>query len=611
MTTPAKKSVSTRRSGRAHVPSSRAEQYISERKSERPAFPSLNDEIQVKWVVNGISIWWPATVVTIQPPGARSRKCNAQLLYRKFQQYEAVLHAVVFSGSKERFVASIDSDSGESGAPSSWLYSDEDGSEIEDLLDREYEQVTQSPSDRNESIVHGKGRQHSQQQLKLSKSIRKRLSTRKEQSNIGSLAGPSSAVLKRTSYERANDDVKPDEIVATQEHNNHPSYTPTKYCAVPVDANEAVAPGKHSSELHVRLQLIERQLQKVNPERPVSSTSASTLSVLSSLRWAFLRSLEKPLRNNHYPSLSKHGLARLELSVSTHCDYYTFREIASMLATEHKFAADEPNKSRVGFTPAFHTTQSGSSASNDLNIIFSCLSDLTSFLRIRDDKDFESILTKEVVNDTSTMLRIVGTFTIATEDTVAKSEGRHVVTTVHQTSTSSKSTTSVSVSSESLSTIRIFVGTSPVSFTSVSRPEFVFPDQKDSEGNVYRSTVFEQDCKHFCLNKKCYRTQWKPKHIDCDLSVNSTFHLDGTIENGQLDKYFLLNWSRQQAPSQVKWTKDIQDVGNNTPGQLRLLVPTIFLTSNHNVRCLVSMFDKHIETFMKIRSKLHNSSGFR
>ena len=135
-----------------------------------------------------------------------------------------------------------------------------------------------------------------------------------------------------------------------------------------------------------------------------SSFSAPTLSVVVSLRWAFLKALEKPLRFVNYPGLAVNVLTSHSFSVSVQFDYYCFRDISASLTKEHPEARDEPMKSRVAFSPSFHTTKSGSSAVNNLNILFSSLADLTSFLRIRDDNDFESILSKEVLSDTSTVL---------------------------------------------------------------------------------------------------------------------------------------------------------------------------------------------------------------
>lgn len=49
---------------------------------------------------------------------------------------------------------------------------------------------------------------------------------------------------------------------------------------------------------------------------------------------------------------------------------------------------------KVTISPTFITTQTGSSALNSINNMFSCPAGLTSFLLVQDDDDFEAILFK-------------------------------------------------------------------------------------------------------------------------------------------------------------------------------------------------------------------------
>ena len=203
----------------------------------------------------------------------------------------------------------------------------------------------------------------------------------------------------------------------------------------------------------MRLSLLERQVQDVSMKN-WSSLSSSAYSVIVSIRCNLLRALEKPLRNLDVPELSKHGIVCRELVVSVQCNYYTFREIAHSLAIEHKCDSYENNKKRVAFSPSFNTTQSGSTASNNMNIIFACLADLSAFLRVRDDRDFEGILSKEVVSETSTLLRVLGTLVIDTN-----------YDNYLETASQTKSTNSVSASSEVSPTLSIFFRSAPVKYS--------------------------------------------------------------------------------------------------------------------------------------------------
>lgn len=96
-----------------------------------------------------------------------------------------------------------------------------------------------------------------------------------------------------------------------------------------------------------------------------------------------------------------------KLVVSSHGDYYTFRGLADVLSKKHQ-CHHPARSSRVAFSPSFNTTQTGFSASHNMNIMFSYLADLALFLLARDDNVFETIFFKEDVSGSSTLLRILG-----------------------------------------------------------------------------------------------------------------------------------------------------------------------------------------------------------
>lgn len=153
---------------------------------------------------------------------------------------------------------------------------------------------------------------------------------------------------------------------------------------------QAAQPSHDKTGIEIRLQLLERQLQNVR-SADASKFSTAACSVILSIRWAFLKCLEKPLRNINFSRLAEHGLASSELTVSAQCDYNTFRELASGLAREHGYS-DNSKRSRIAFSPSFHTIQAGSCTSDNMHILFTTLADLTSFFQIRDDNDFEAAL---------------------------------------------------------------------------------------------------------------------------------------------------------------------------------------------------------------------------
>ena len=254
-----------------------------------------------------------------------------------------------------------------------------------------------------------------------------------------------------------------------------------------------------------------------------------------------------------------------------------------------------------------------------MTILFSTLPDLTSFLQVRDDNDFEKILSKEVLSETSTMLRILGTFTVGdTEEkqnqTISTDQtDQTALTTSTQSAcaTSSDAVQSACVTSlDAVKTIRLFVGSAPVSWSKVVG----HPSNSSADGDIlskFTSTLFQQDFRHHCSLRKCFLAPWTVKEFKSNLTVDCVFNLDGTVSNDQLSNYFLLNWKQLTAPSTTKWTRDVQEVSDNCPGIIQLKLPAIVSTSRRNVQSLVALLDEHIEEFMKIRSIIHSSSSFK
>ncbi len=119
-----------------------------------------------------------------------------------------------------------------------------------------------------------------------------------------------------------------------------------------------------------------------------SSQPTSVSSVILFLRWALLKSLEKPLKRLTLPDLGTYGIGRTKTVVNTKCDYITFKHLSSSLAAQHGYTGFQSKGNRLAFSPPFHLTQTGSNAADDLRIIFSHLADVATFLRIRDDRDY-------------------------------------------------------------------------------------------------------------------------------------------------------------------------------------------------------------------------------
>ena len=343
-----RRTVGRRRSLRQRTPTMRARQFM-ERKAR---FPAVGDDIKVKWMVDSRTIWWPASVTSMNECSPHDRQCGGELSYVKFGNYAPVQTPVVFtiSGKNQRFVRSVDgvscTDAAES---SSWIYADEDASSDEDI----------GGGDNQHSPQGGSASSSGNSSVPL---LTTNLSSHRPRSHSGIAKSTPTNHRKRFSASIAG---------SVDEGSAHAVEGSSK------DGHErteqlSTKPSSELDDVRIRLRLIERQLEDVKPSnRSASSITTTTRSVIVSLRWTFLKALEKPLKPPQIYTASPHGIQQQEFSVSVQCDYHTFREIAAVLAKEHHCLPDNPNGSRVAFSPSFHTTQSGSTASDNMNILFS------------------------------------------------------------------------------------------------------------------------------------------------------------------------------------------------------------------------------------------------
>ena len=546
-------------------------------------------------------------------------------MYHKHGKYGTERAEVLFIlSSGMRFVQPVkNSPIINRGERSSWVYVDENTGSDEDINDdpSDLEQVTSDTRPSTSSRIRSAYKKPPCPSSSPTSNMRGDPLASPNRSKRTRSCPSRSAIFKHTQRKQSN--LKASMLQDAHDADHHQRAVPTQSKLGSSSASEvlddieentvsnrnSIISSQDRTDLNIRIELLERRFLEINKKDP-SVMSSSAHSIIVSLRWNFLKVLEKPLKNVHIPGIAQNGLGFQQIITSVQCDYFTFREIAAALAKEHNCTSESLSKSRIAFSPSFNTTQSGSSASDNLNILFTCLADLTAFLRIRDDNDFETILSKEVVSDKITLLRILGTFTIQDQygaDINQYDKRKGKTSTVYSTD----STRSVSTTSHDSSKISLFIGTAPLDFKVCDASVAENLLENGDNQNRYRTIVIQQDCAHFCSTQKCYRTPWKPTPVTSPYSVSCIFDLDGTVSSDQLHKHFTLNWKKQSSPSNSKWTRDVHEIGNNPPGILTLSVPIMFFSAGRNVRSLVSILDNHIETFMNQRSYLHSLSSFK
>lgn len=197
-----------------------------------------------------------------------------------------------------------------------------------------------------------------------------------------------------------------------------------------------------------------------------------------------------------------------------------------------------------------------------MDIMFSCLPGLASFLLVRDDYDFEAILSKGVVSGCSSLLQILGSFVLEDpKDTNFMDIKNEVRTKSASTSaTGSSCATSDKTSIINLSIEASFVNHRPAASAQVNTQWSTY-----SHNLNFRSTLLQQDWRYFCPSIKCYKTSWATKYIESNFFVNCRFYHDRTVSKEHLKHFCILTWTKRPSPLPKKWTRDIHNVGNNLP----------------------------------------------
>lgn len=367
-------------------------------------------------------------------------------------------------------------------------------------------------------------------------------------------------------------------------------------------------------KLKRKLHLLEKNLHELSRSSGSQVLSSTSSSVLLSLKWSLLKRLEKPLKLLNLTDLGTHGVASHSIQVKCDCTYSSFLEVAISLARRHGVTAESGSTSRLRFIPDFDTTQCRSLAIENLYISFSNLADIAHLLGLRDDDDYEKILTKETITPTSHFTQIAGCLNI--EDFTT-----HSGDTVSDNSMDRVSVVNVSTNRA----LRVYVGciahkipqanssaychtSSDKGRSSTGSPAFTSrpPSAETLSSDCFPSFILEQRCNHFSVQKAAYQTLWHAREMKLPLTWPPQSD-DEDVSPPDSSSVFYLHWSRTKHPSTTKWSRDSYTSGTLSPGQLTLSIPAVFTKSSHTGSAVSGFFDKNIYTIMRSRWQVYRS----
>lgn len=208
-------------------------------------------------------------------------------------------------------------------------------------------------------------------------------------------------------------------------------------------------------------------------------------------------------------------------------------------------------------------------------------------LGLRDEDDYERVLSKEKNSGGASFLQIFGTFKIENDSSTKPSQ--------------TSSTCSVITSSDASPSICLFIGSIPYQVQTKHSDTILQTESFDS-------VVLEQDCRYFSTEKLCYRTPWRSH-----LTTTSFTPTDGSSSGSSLlsepdyTTSFVLKWTRMKSPSLKKWSRDVQQIGDSSPGFLQLSLPVIYTMSRSNVQSIYTLLDKNIELLIHQRRIIQRS----
>lgn len=652
-----------RRSSRSHVPTARAQQYNELVQRRVRDFPRKLDEIKVKWELDGKIIWWPATVLSVTATPQDS--CEGELLYHSYEHYAKEHASVVFisklsndrstSLSTVQHLGSSNTPSGSS-TEASWVYASDkipdDSSNVEHSPPTISAPARSTHNNNTARLKRSSAHAASPFRSARKSSPAQRLAKTRRCLSLSSSSGlscdsrefrPTKPVsASRTPSAHPSTDTLPvtagvskrQQDPATSRSGSVPLPTTSKpgQIIVPPGSesnnadNDVLTDSRDATSLATNFQHLQSQLQILHDrmgwlssqqQRPTSeyTMSASTQGILMSLKWSLLKKLEKPLKPIRCQQLAEIGVSSDTISVRVNCPAETFRDITAHLV--HKFGLDNPQRhsstpvrNKVAFWPSYNTILDGSTSANKYITVFNTLSELTDLIGIRNEEDYEFMLTKELISDNKTFLRVIGSMAVINS---ANAPLNRQATGAHRTS----SLQSTTVHSASPPILRLHIGSiTHEQVDDVNNDENNMTDTAIKIGsssssaaevrhsartdNIINTVVFEQVCRHFDTDLGGFRSAWNSRPTSTVFSF-PTHRLDTDKLSSPM---FSLTWTRNQQPSKSKWSTDVQITGSHIPGQLLLSIPCIFTSSSYNVKHISRLLDVHIELFIEQRQQL-------
>ena len=431
------------------------------RRKEAPVshVPTILDEIDVYWEVNGSTVWWPATVLEVfehDKPTREDYFGKGKLLYKQFDKYPTEEADVEFFFTKRKGHLVYQNYNGKM-LQMSWK-----PSETQDVNIGQATHVTArlagSPS------VPSKRRAESVTR----KSKRGSLSKKKDEpllqptgvdSSIGQNGHVSTVNFPSTAGELI--DGRNSQANASAAHTGSSSIDRGKGTghnggsqgfvgrdsAVqyrgPTDDGVAQVAALQQTTTQIFQTILSTSQQVMNNFASTTFHDQMAQLVMHELRIDFVNELHRHFRTPHTIQMVSSGMEQRLLQTSVSCPLHTF----STLAKKIQHGSSEGT---VNFFPGFADTQNPSISSERFTIYFKSIHSLSSAMGFNDNRDFETMFFREKCRDGTYYSRIIGSLSKSTAVTLTNPHARPKTmtdpTTLFEKGTCTSSTTNIQTS---------------------------------------------------------------------------------------------------------------------------------------------------------------------
>lgn len=521
--------------------------------------PQIMDDIFVCWLVQGVTFWWPASVLEVLEfdDVHNSTYGRGRLLYKKHRSYDPEEAEVAFCYKKQR---------------GHYLTQQYEGSRLEMSWSTSIPQpLRQKSPDSSNNSTTANGQCSTDLQPRFdAETGRKRKSAR----------GATSPVLGTAPVEQTTGSSSaPAGMAISADEHKESSFVEKSARAFldnVLEGSKQYLSFMDCSRFHEQLSVL----------------------VMHELRIDLVSELHRNFRTT--PSQLHQGPSELHqkcLRTSVSCSLHTFSCIAKSIKCSNQ-------SDSVQFFPTYERTQKPSVATDRFTVYFDGIKSLSKTMGFNDNRDFDTLYWREKSHDDVLYTRVIGSLsTSATSTKKAPDDKKSGELTGSSRETNSSNHDASKFKQKMKNNDEedlIFVGLSMNASVSSSCSDGDSCDVETIELSTAHNTqdktmrakgesnvgISQSDCCNSLVLKRSralwddesnmYLTHWEGQSNNITVNAPPDEHF--SRRDKKLDSVFALRWEAKPLPRTSAWTVDALRTDNHTLGRLEVIIPWVLVT---------------------------------